>query len=110
LLNAEKIANTYKSVKKEKIDKQTVEKYIGYFKDAFIIREAKRYDLKGRNEIGALRKYYGGWSRGSTHMKQEIFISTHSILSSKIAIVRLISKTEHVDYYMDYHSIIALMS
>ncbi|OON85725.1 hypothetical protein BXO88_10725 [Oribacterium sp. C9] len=58
LLNSEKIANTYKSVKKEKIDKQTVEKYLGYFKDAFIIREAKRYDLKGRAEIGALRKYY----------------------------------------------------
>lgn len=58
LLNAEKIANTYRSVKKEKIDKQTVEKYIGYFKDAFMIREAKRYDLKGRSEIGALRKYY----------------------------------------------------
>ncbi|MBO4888638.1 MAG: ATP-binding protein [Firmicutes bacterium] len=58
LLNSEKIANTYRSVKKEKIDKQTVEKYIGFFKDAFMIREAKRYDLKGRSEIGALRKYY----------------------------------------------------
>ena len=58
LLNAERIANTYSSVKKEKINKQTVEKYIGFFKDAFIIREAKRYDLKGRAEIGALRKYY----------------------------------------------------
>ncbi|MBR4781432.1 MAG: ATP-binding protein [Lachnospiraceae bacterium] len=58
LLNAEKISNTYKSVKKDKIDKQTVEKYINFFKDAFIIREAKRYDLKGRSEIGALRKYY----------------------------------------------------
>ncbi|MCR5625033.1 MAG: ATP-binding protein [Lachnospiraceae bacterium] len=58
LLNAEKIANTYRSVKKEKLDKQTVEKYIGFFKDAFIIREAKRYNLKGRAEIGALRKYY----------------------------------------------------
>ena len=58
LLNAEKIANTYKSVKKEKINKQTVEKYIGYFKDSFLIREATRYDLKGRSEIGALRKYY----------------------------------------------------
>ena len=58
LLNAEKIANTYRSVKKEKINKQTVEKYLGYFKDAFMIREAKRYDLKGRAEIGALRKYY----------------------------------------------------
>lgn len=58
LLNAEKIANTYRSVKKENLDKQTVEKYLSFFKDAFMIREAKRYDLKGRAEIGALRKYY----------------------------------------------------
>ena len=32
--------------------------YIELFKNAFIIREASRYDLKGRAEIGALRKYY----------------------------------------------------
>ena len=58
LLNSNKIANTFKSVKHEKIDKQTIEKYIELFKDAFIIREASRFDLKGRAEIGALRKYY----------------------------------------------------
>ena len=58
LLNSEKISNTFASVRHEKIGKDTVEKYIGYFKDAFIIQEAKRYDLKGRKEIGALRKYY----------------------------------------------------
>ena len=58
LLNSEKIANTFESVRHEKIDKQTVENYIGFFKDAFLLREAKRYDLKGRKEIGALRKYY----------------------------------------------------
>lgn len=58
LLNAEKIANTFKTVKKEKLDTLTVEKYIGYFIDSFLLREAKRYDLKGRTEIGALRKYY----------------------------------------------------
>lgn len=58
LLNAEKLANTYKSVKKSSIDKHTVEKYIGYFMDSFLLREARRYDLKGRQEIGALRKYY----------------------------------------------------
>lgn len=58
LLNAEKIANTFKTVKKEKLDTLTVEKYIGYFVDSFLFREAKRYDLKGRTEIGALRKYY----------------------------------------------------
>lgn len=58
LLNAEKISNTYLSEKKEKIDSETVSNYIGYFQDAFIIREAKRYDIKGRKGIGALRKYY----------------------------------------------------
>lgn len=58
LMNAEKIANTFKTVKKENINKLTVEKYLGFFVDSFLIREAKRYDLKGRSEIGALRKYY----------------------------------------------------
>jgi predicted AAA+ superfamily ATPase len=58
LLNSEKIANTFASVRHEKIGKDTVEKYIAFFKDAFIIQEAKRFDLRGRKEIGALRKYY----------------------------------------------------
>lgn len=58
LLNAEKISNTYRSVRHTNIDKQTVERYIGYFVDAFLLQEARRYDLKGRAEIGALRKYY----------------------------------------------------
>lgn len=58
LINATKIANTFESVRHEKIDEQTVERHIGFFTDAFIVREARRYDLKGRKEIGALRKYY----------------------------------------------------
>lgn len=58
LINSDKISNTYESIKKEKIDKDTVTKYINYFVDAFIVQEAIRYDVKGRNEIGALRKYY----------------------------------------------------
>lgn len=58
LLNSEKISNIFLSVRKSKINKQTVESYIGYFLDAFILREARRYDIKGRKEIGALRKYY----------------------------------------------------
>ena len=58
LLNTEKIANTYKSVKHENIDRLTVEKYLNMFIDSFVIREARRYDLKGRAEIGAQRKYY----------------------------------------------------
>ena len=58
LLNSKKISDTFKSAKHENIDKQTIDKYIEYFKDAFILREARRYDLKGREEIGALQKYY----------------------------------------------------
>lgn len=58
LLNVEKISNTYKSVRHENLDPLTIEKYIECFVDAFILKEARRYDLKGRAEIGALRKYY----------------------------------------------------
>ncbi len=58
LLNVEKIVNTYKSVKHESISKETIEQYITYFIESFLLKEAKRFDLKGRKEIGALRKYY----------------------------------------------------
>ena len=58
LINAEKIANTYQSKRHEKIDKMTVSRYIQFFTDAFMINEARRYDVKGKQEIGALRKYY----------------------------------------------------
>ncbi len=58
LLNAEKLANTFLSKRKEKISKETVSAYIQAFEDAFIIKEAKRYDLKGRNFINSTRKYY----------------------------------------------------
>ena len=58
LINAEKLANTYQSRRHESINKQTVSKYIQFFVDAFILNEAKRYDIKGKQEIGALRKYY----------------------------------------------------
>jgi predicted AAA+ superfamily ATPase len=58
LFNSQKIADTYKSVTKDSIDKDTVKKYIDYFVDAFILREATRYDVKGNKEIGALRKYF----------------------------------------------------
>ena len=58
LLNSQKIVDTFKSRKHENIDKRTVELYISYFKDAFLLNEVRRYDVKGREEIGALQKYY----------------------------------------------------
>ena len=58
LINTEKIANAYQSKRHETIDKATVARYIRFFADGFIINEARRYDVKGKQEIGALRKYY----------------------------------------------------
>lgn len=58
LINAQKIANTYKSVKHENINKNTVTKYLDFFIDSMMIDEVNRYDIKGRNIIGSTRKYY----------------------------------------------------
>lgn len=57
-INSKKIADTYKSVTKKNIDDETVTRYINFFVDAFLLNEVKRYDVKGRKEIGAQRKYY----------------------------------------------------
>ena len=58
LLNADRIANTYQSVKHEKIDKETIARYLEFFKDAMMIDEVERFDLKGKRVIGSTRKYY----------------------------------------------------
>jgi predicted AAA+ superfamily ATPase len=58
LINSEKLSNTYKSKTKNKIDSETVTSYINAFKDSHIIREAMRYDVKGKKIITSLKKYY----------------------------------------------------
>ncbi|MCQ2742426.1 MAG: ATP-binding protein [Bacilli bacterium] len=58
LINATKISNTFKSNTKDTVSKETVEKYIGYLTDSFLISEATRFDIKGRTVIGASSKYY----------------------------------------------------
>ena len=58
LTNSEKIANTFGSAEKSRISVVTVQNYLSYLEDAFIIKEAKRYNVKGRKYIGAPRKYY----------------------------------------------------
>ena len=58
LINSEKLSNTYKSKTKNKIDSETVTSYVNAFKDANIIREANRYDVKGKEIISSLKKYY----------------------------------------------------
>lgn len=58
LTNPSKLENTFKSVLHYKISSNTISSYIGYLEDAFVIEEARRYDVKGRGYIGSPLKYY----------------------------------------------------
>lgn len=58
LTNAEKIAKTFKSERQINISSDTVNKYMDYFMDAFMIYKAARYNVKGRKYIGSPLKYY----------------------------------------------------
>ena len=58
LTNPTKLSNTFKSERQIAIGSETIEKYIGYFEEAFLIEKAVRYDIKGRKYIGTPSKYY----------------------------------------------------
>lgn len=58
LTNPLKIQNTFRSVKQSKISSATIKQYLDYMQDAFLIRKAIRYDVKGRKYIETPAKYY----------------------------------------------------
>lgn len=58
LSNPSKIQATFKSQYQSDISLNTIRQYIEHLKDAFIINEANRYDVKGRKYIGTPLKYY----------------------------------------------------
>lgn len=58
LVNPQKLSNTFKTNKNISIGSTTLKTYINYCSDAFLIEEAKRYDVKGRKYIGTPMKYY----------------------------------------------------
>ena len=58
LTNPSKLENTFRSVLHSRISTNTISSYIGYLEDAFVIEEARRYDVKGRGYIGSPLKYY----------------------------------------------------
>ncbi|MBR6872536.1 MAG: ATP-binding protein [Ruminococcus sp.] len=58
LTNPSKLSNTFKSEMQKSIASDTIERYLGYFTDAFIIRKAERYDVKGKRYIKTPAKYY----------------------------------------------------
>ncbi len=58
LTNPEKLAATFKTVKKKNISNSTVKRYIDYLCDSFLIDSAMRYDVKGKKYIDTPVKYY----------------------------------------------------
>lgn len=58
LTNPRKIASTMNSVHGATTSDSTVNKYIGYAEEAFILSRVKRYNVKGRKYIGTPYKIY----------------------------------------------------
>lgn len=58
LTNPNKIANTFMSIKKSSISRDTIKLYLDYMQEAFMIEKAVRYDIKGRKYIDTPAKYY----------------------------------------------------
>lgn len=58
LTNPTKISDTFKSKLKSSISPNTVRAYINHLKEAFLISEAQRFDVKGRKYIGSPTKLY----------------------------------------------------
>lgn len=56
--NPKRMSDTFKSVEKKVVTDKTILNYIECLKDAFLIEEALRYDVKGRKYIGTETKYY----------------------------------------------------
>lgn len=58
LTNPTNIANTLNSIQKANVSVNTVSNYLGYLKNAFLISEAKRWDVKGKHYFQYPNKYY----------------------------------------------------
>ena len=56
--NPTKLANTFKNVKNVAIHHQTINKYLGFLEDAFLVEKSIRYNIKGKKYINTLAKYY----------------------------------------------------
>ncbi len=58
LTNPSRLSNTFDTERHIKISPDTIDTYIGYFKEAYLIQKAERYDVKGRKYIKTPVKYY----------------------------------------------------
>ena len=58
LTNPSKLSNTFETERHIRIAPDTLDTYIGYFMEAFLLQRAERYDVKGRKYIKTPVKYY----------------------------------------------------
>ena len=56
--NPTKLSNTFKSVKDVPLRRQSIDRYLTYMEDAFLVEKSIRYDIKGKKHINTLSKYY----------------------------------------------------
>lgn len=56
--NPSKLENTFKSVKNVTLSSKTINTYLSYLEDAFLIERSIRYDIKGKKYINTLAKHY----------------------------------------------------
>ncbi len=58
MTNPKKLADTFKSVKQSNISGITIERYLDFLIDSFLISRAMRFDIKGKKYIETPQKYY----------------------------------------------------
>lgn len=58
LTNPSRLSNTFESERHIRIAPDTIDTYISYFMDAYLLQKAERYDVKGRKYIKTPVKYY----------------------------------------------------
>lgn len=56
--NPTRLANTFKSVKGIAVGRQSIDRYLTYLEDAFVVEKSIRYNIKGKKYINSLSKYY----------------------------------------------------
>ena len=58
LTNPQKIFDTFKSKGEKELSLNTINSYIAYIEDSFIVNKSTRYDIKGKKYIQTPQKYY----------------------------------------------------
>lgn len=58
LTNPQKLYDTFKSHGEKELSLNTINSYLSFLEDSFIVKKALRYDVKGRKYIATPQKYY----------------------------------------------------